>query len=31
MLAALIVFRHRANIVRLLQGTEPKVKQKKAE
>lgn len=31
MLAALIVFRHRANIVRLLQGTEPKVKQKKTE
>lgn len=29
MLAALIVFRHRANIVRLLKGTEPKVKQKK--
>lgn len=31
MLAALIVFRHRANIIRLLQGKEPKVTQKKAE
>lgn len=31
MLAALIVFRHRANVVRLLKGTEPKVKSKKAE
>ena len=31
MLAGLIVFRHRANIVRLMQGTEPKVKQKKAD
>ncbi len=29
MLACLIVFRHRANIVRLIKGTEPKVKQKK--
>ncbi|KPV96655.1 MULTISPECIES: glycerol-3-phosphate 1-O-acyltransferase PlsY [Pseudoalteromonas] len=31
MLAALIVFRHRANVIRLLKGTEPKVKSKKAE
>ena len=30
MLAALIVFRHRANVIRLLKGTEPKVKSKKA-
>ena len=31
MLAALIVFRHRANVIRLLKGTEPKVKSKKTE
>ena len=31
MLAALIVFRHRDNIVRLLQGKEPKVTHKKAD
>lgn len=31
MLTALIVFRHRANVVRLLKGTEPKVKSKKTE
>jgi glycerol-3-phosphate acyltransferase PlsY len=31
MLAALIVFRHRENIVRLLQGKEPKVTHKKAD
>lgn len=29
MLAALIVFRHRANVIRLLKGTEPKVKKNK--